>query len=80
MSDPEHTSGEYLGEFDGLALRSTLDDTGRPLLEVHGEDGMAAFEATEEAVDALTEAAAEIQLTFDQYDTEADQTEADRDV
>jgi len=75
--DLEHTSGEYLGEFDGLVLRGTLDDTGRPVLEVHGEDGMAAFEATEEAVEGLTEAAAEIQLTFDKYDTDTDRQGGD---
>lgn len=64
-SGTEHTSGEYLGKFQGLKIRGVLDDTGRPVLEIHGEDGMAAVEASEEAVEGFTEAAAEIQTALD---------------
>jgi hypothetical protein len=70
----EHTSGEYLGEFQGLVIRGTLEGTGRPVLEIHGEDGMAAVEATEKSVEGFTEASAEIQMALDHsVDTDTDQ-------
>lgn len=62
--EAQHQSGEFLGELDGLKIRGVLDG---PVLEIHGEDGMAAVEITSERfVDGLTEAAAEVQTIIGQ--------------
>lgn len=61
-----HESGEFLGEFEGLKIRGVLKDSGNPVLEIHGEDGMAAVEANKESVEGFTEAAAEIQSAIDE--------------
>lgn len=61
----EHQSGPFLGMFEGLVIRGVIEDSGHPVLEIHGDDKMAAVECTEKAVDGLTEAAAEIQTAID---------------
>lgn len=64
----EHTSGEFLGEMEGLKIRGVLDG---PVLEVHGDEGMAAVEITSESfVDGLTEAAAQVQTILDRQSVE----------
>lgn len=63
-------SGPYLGEFEGLKIGGILG--GQPVLEIYGENGMAAVQMVEAAVDGLTEASAEIQMIFDQLGGDGD--------
>lgn len=58
--------GEWVGPVRGLSLREPGPDADGPILEIHGEDGMAAMEFDdEEFVEALTHLAAEIQMVHD---------------
>ncbi|SDJ32239.1 hypothetical protein SAMN05216226_102126 [Halovenus aranensis] len=70
-ADLNHRSGEFLGELNGLVVRGPCEETGLPVLEIHGEDGMAAVECPETAVGGLTETAAEIRLAVDQQEGRA---------
>jgi len=73
-SDTEdHRSGEWLGSLDGLKVRDPGPDAHGPVVELHGEEGMAAVEiASERFVDELSIAAAEVQMSIDEHRTEAD--------
>ena len=69
MSDDEsqHRSGTWLGDVEGLRIREPGPDADGPLLEILGEEGMAATQfSKEEWVQGLTEASAEIQTWFDE--------------
>ena len=68
----EHKSGTFLGEFRGLRIPGNLEDSGQPVLEIHGEENMAAVEMTEKAVEGLTEAAAEIRMALDEGEVSAE--------
>ncbi|MFC5277861.1 hypothetical protein ACFPM1_03635 [Halorubrum rubrum] len=59
-------SGEWLGELEGIGIRDPGPDADGPIVEFHGSESMAAVEVTsEEFVDKLSEAAAEVQLALD---------------
>jgi hypothetical protein len=61
-----HESGKWLGEFEGLMLRTPVDgEEHNPVLEIHGEEAMAAVEVGEQSVDGFTEAAAEISVALE---------------
>ena len=62
----DRDGGEWVGSVDGLSLREPGSDADGPILEIHGEDGMAAAEFDDEQfVEGLTHLAAEIQLVHD---------------
>jgi len=57
----KHRQGEFLGTFDGLVVRGTTED-GFPVIEIHGEDGMAAFRATDATISEFLEAADQLSI------------------
>jgi len=64
--DSEQASGEWLGSVKEIGVRLPGPDADGPLLEIHGENGMAVVEIEdEEFVDGLTHAAAEVQTVLD---------------
>ena len=66
----EHRSGEWVGQVRGMRVREPGDLDG-PVLEIHGEEGMAAMVFNDEAfVEGLTHAAAEVQMVFDECSVE----------
>jgi hypothetical protein len=59
-------SGEWIGCVRGLRLRDPGPDADGPILEIHGEDGLAAMEFDDEAfVDGLTHTAAELKTALE---------------
>jgi len=74
-------SGEWLGELEGIGVRDPGPDADGPIVEFHGSEGMAATEvASEEFVDKLSEAAAEVQLALDEQDDGELATDGGRDI
>lgn len=65
MSETPPNSGEWLGEATRIGVREAGEDADNPLLEIHGEEGMAAAEMTEEMSNALSHAAAELNLAME---------------
>lgn len=63
----EHTSGAWLGMFEGIRVRNASEDCA-PVIELHGENGMAAIEANKHIIQGLTEAAAELNMALDEAD------------
>lgn len=63
----ENTVGEWLGMFEGSRVRDASEDVA-PVIELHGEDGIAAIEANEHIVRGLTEAAAELNMALEEAD------------
>ena len=62
----EHRTGNWLGQLEGLKVREQGPDADGPIVEFHGEDGMAATEITSERfVNKLSEMAAEVQMVLD---------------
>ena len=69
----DHRSGEWLGSIEGLKVRDPGPDADGPIVDIHGEEGMAAVEiASERFVDELSIAAAEVQMSIDEHRTEDD--------
>jgi len=63
----EHRTGNWLGQLEGLKVREPGPDADGPIVEFHGEGGMAATEITSERfVDKLSEMAAEVQMVLDE--------------
>lgn len=62
-------SGEWIGELQGLTVRRP-GDLGLPVLELHGEDGLAATAVSREFVDGLTQASAELNMVLDEVSDE----------
>jgi hypothetical protein len=60
-----YNMGEWLGELQGIKLKEAAKDADSPILELHGDKLMAAGEAPEEFVEALTTLAAELQIEHD---------------
>jgi hypothetical protein len=59
-------SGTWIGELRGATVREPGPDAEGPILELHGEEGMAAVEVTDEAfVNALTHATAEMKMVME---------------
>lgn len=65
--EDEHRSGTWVGQVRGMRIREPGDLDG-PVLEIHGEEGMAAMVFDDESfVKGLTHAAAEMQMVFDEH-------------
>jgi hypothetical protein len=62
-------TGVWIGPVRGVTIREPGPDADGPVLEIRGEEGMAAMEFDDEAfVDGLTEMVAEMQMVFDQQE------------
>jgi len=65
----QHRSGNWLGELDGIRVRSPGVDANGPIIELHGNEDMAAVEVTtEQFVDEFSKMAAEVQMALDASD------------
>lgn len=66
-----HRSGEWLGTVEWLVVRDPGPDADGPIVEIHGDAGMAAVEIdSERFVDELSHAAAEVQMSLDGVDND----------
>jgi len=67
--EAEHRSGEWIGTLDGIVVREPATDADGAIVELHGEDSIAATEiASDELVDELSHMAAEVQLVLEGVD------------
>ena len=67
--DAEHRSGEWLGRLEGITVREPATDADGAIVELHGEESMAATEiVSDELVDELSHMAAEVQLVLEEVD------------
>jgi hypothetical protein len=72
-------SGEWIGCVRGLRLRDPGPDADGAILEIHGEDGLAAMEFDDEAfVDGLTHTAAELKTALEACEVHTDSDDVDR--
>jgi hypothetical protein len=60
--------GSWLGEVKRLSVRGPGSDDGDPVLEIHGDSGMAAAEIPPEYTDGLTDAATQLDMARDAPD------------
>jgi len=58
----EQRSGMFLGTALGMRVREPGEDADHPLLEIYGDEGMAAVEMPSEFTDGLSHAAAELDM------------------
>lgn len=78
MDDTENQSGSWIGKVRGIRVREPGPDADGPILEMIGEEGVAAMEFDDESfIDGLSHTAAELQMVFDEIpeDTETDSNE-----
>ena len=69
MSD-EITEGHWLGESTGLTVREPAGDHDLPILEIHGDEAMAAVQIDASTAKALSHVSGELQLVHEDRENE----------